>query len=296
MGHPSLLYFTRGVETTSDAMRFSIVTPSLRQLHWLKRAVRSVADQQGVEVEHIIQDAGTGPELEEWVRTHSNAQLFVEKDHGMYDAVNRGLARATGEICAYLNCDEQYLPGTLARVARCFAEHPEADAVAGDYLIIGQKNELLSFRKVTPLRRSMILTDHLYAYTCALFFRRRLFEEGLRFNDRLRVIADGEWVAEALRAGCRFQLLHEYLSTFVFSGENLSLQGIATQERLAARKKLPVWMRVAAPLLRAYRHLEKLRAGGYASKPLTYEIYPDPEATERVRFVEERPRFQYPAI
>ena len=75
-------------------MRFSIVTPSFRQLAWLKRAVRSVADQQGVEVEHIIQDAGTGPELEEWVRTHSTAQLFVEKDHGMYDAVNRGLARA----------------------------------------------------------------------------------------------------------------------------------------------------------------------------------------------------------
>src|SRR4051794_13000425 len=67
----------------SLAMRFSIVTPSFRQLAWLKRAVRSVADQQGVEVEHIIQDAGTGPELEEWVRTHSSARLFVEKDNGM---------------------------------------------------------------------------------------------------------------------------------------------------------------------------------------------------------------------
>src|SRR3954464_10648572 len=102
------------------AMQFSIVTPSFRQLSWLKRAVRSVADQKGVEVEHIIQDAGTGPELETWVRENSNAQLFVEKDNGMYDAVNRGLARAQGEICAYLNCDEQYLPGTLEKVAQCF--------------------------------------------------------------------------------------------------------------------------------------------------------------------------------
>src|SRR3954469_15951039 len=171
-------------------MRFSIVTPSFRQLAWLKRAVRSVADQQEVEVEHIIQDAGTGPDLEDWVRTQSPAQLFVEKDNGMYDAVNRGLARATGEICAYLNCDEQYLPGTLARVARCFAENPWADAVAGDYLIIGPGNELLSYRKVTPLRRSMILTDHLYAFTCALFFRRYVFEEGARFNSELKIIGD----------------------------------------------------------------------------------------------------------
>src|SRR5947209_2464124 len=145
-------------------MRFSIVTPSFRQLAWLKRAVRSVADQQGGEVEHIIQDAGTGPELEEWVRTQTTAQLFVEKDHGMYDAVNRGLARATGDICAFLNCDEQYLPGTLARVARCFEENPWADAVAGDYLVIGEHNELLAFRKITPPRRAMILTDHLYTY------------------------------------------------------------------------------------------------------------------------------------
>lgn len=90
-------------------MQFSIVTPSFRQLGWLKRCVRSVADQEGVSFEHIIQDAGTGPELDEWVRGNSNAQLFVEKDEGMYDAVNRGFARAKGEFCAYLNCDEQYL-------------------------------------------------------------------------------------------------------------------------------------------------------------------------------------------
>ena len=78
-------------------MRFSVVTASFRQLAWLKRCVRSVADQRG-EVEHLIQDAGTGVELEEWVRAHSSAQLKVEKDGGMYDALNRGFARATGEF------------------------------------------------------------------------------------------------------------------------------------------------------------------------------------------------------
>ena len=277
-------------------MRFSIVTPSFRQLAWLKRAVRSVADQQGVEVEHIIQDAGTGPELEAWVRGNSTAQLFVEKDNGMYDAVNRGLARATGDICAYLNCDEQYLPGTLARVARCFEENPSADAVAGDYLVIGADNELLSFRKVTPLRRSMILTDHLYAFTCAIFFRRRLFTEGLRFNDQLRDVADAQWVTEVLRAGHRFALVHEYLTTFVFTGENRSVGEVARQERLAARARLPLWMRAAAPALRAYRHVEKLLAGGYASRPISYEIYPSEDAVERARFTAERPSFRYPGV
>ena len=277
-------------------MRFSIVTPSFRQLAWLKRAVRSVADQQGVEVEHIIQDAGTGPELEEWVRTQSSAQLFVEKDKGMYDAVNRGLARATGDICAYLNCDEQYLPGTLARVARCFEEHPEADAVAGDFLVIGVNNELLSFRKVTPLRAPMILTDHLYAQTCALFYRRRVIESGLRFDEHLRAIADEKWVVAALRAGWRFQLLHEYLSTFVFTGENLGIDAGSRAELAETRRRLPLWMRAAAPLLRATRHVEKLLAGGYASGPISYEIYPGEDATGRKSFTVERPSFRYPQL
>src|SRR5688500_16237147 len=103
---------------------FSIVTPSLRQLAWLRRCVRSVADQ-GVALEHLIQDAGTGQELEEWVRTHASARLEVQADAGVYDGLNRGFARATGEVFAFLHCDEQYLPGALARVEAAFAGEPE---------------------------------------------------------------------------------------------------------------------------------------------------------------------------
>ena len=85
-------------------------------------------------MEHLIQDAGTGAELEEWVQ-HSSAQLQVEKDSGMC-ALNRGFARATGEIFSLLNCDEQYLPGTLAKVEALFASDPQLDLVVGDCLIV----------------------------------------------------------------------------------------------------------------------------------------------------------------
>src|SRR5205807_8647188 len=77
---------------------FSIITPSFQQLDWLRLALASVADQEGVEVEHIIQDAGSEGVQEIFrnsaeVSVHSrgyNAKLFVEKDAGMYDAINRG--------------------------------------------------------------------------------------------------------------------------------------------------------------------------------------------------------------
>ena len=127
-------------------MKFSIVTPSFRQLSWLKRCVRSVADQ-GVEVEHLIQDAGTGADLEAWIAAHSTARLAVETDSGMYDALNRGFSRATGEVCAWLNCDEQYLPGTLAKVRTIFQNEPETDWVVGDHLLINADGTLRSYRR-----------------------------------------------------------------------------------------------------------------------------------------------------
>src|ERR1019366_9421237 len=109
----------------------SIVTPSFNQIEWLRLAVASVADQEGVDYEHIIQDGGTDGVVEilesEFGNLGKRLRVFVEKDTGMYDAVNRGLRQGQGEICAYLNCDEQYLPGTLPRVAEFFSRYPEID-------------------------------------------------------------------------------------------------------------------------------------------------------------------------
>lgn len=85
---------------------------------------RLVVDQKRVELEHIIQDVGT-PGIEDFLLSDfedllesKHLKLWVEKDGGLYDAVNRGYRRATGDILAYLNWDEQYLPGALKTLKR----------------------------------------------------------------------------------------------------------------------------------------------------------------------------------
>lgn len=273
---------------------FSIVTPSLRQLPWLKRCARSVADQAGVEVEHLVQDGGSGPEVEEWARTQPAVKLSVQPDSGMYDAINKALKRASGEVCAILNCDEQYLPGTLARVERAFAENPGVDLVAGDFLVVDPQQQLLAFRKVTPLRAEMILTDHLYAFTCALFFRRRLLEEGFWFDASLKDVADGEWVARVLQAGHRAAIVPEYLSAFTFTGTNRSVGEIAKAEKRAAQGKLSVALRVAAPVLRLWRRGEKLMRGGYSRRAIRYEVFVGEDDDVRTAITCARPRWRYP--
>ena len=106
-------------------MDFTIVTPSFRQLEQLGCCIASVADQEGVTLEHIVQDDGTEgfgdfakKMAERWPDRSCYQRVMVsEKDGGMYGAINRGFEKAKGSICAYLNCDEQYLPGVLKNVS-----------------------------------------------------------------------------------------------------------------------------------------------------------------------------------
>src|SRR5258708_6486422 len=115
--------------------QFSIITPSFRSSQWLRLCIASVADQ-GVSLEHIVQDAGSDDGTLDWLPSDKRVTSFIEKDAGMYDAVNRGLRRAKGQLLAYLNCDEQYLPGGLRKVAEYFDNHPETEILFANLVAI----------------------------------------------------------------------------------------------------------------------------------------------------------------
>jgi glycosyltransferase involved in cell wall biosynthesis len=85
-------------------MLYSIITPSFRQLDHLTRCAASVmAQRTDVKLEHIIQDGGTGDDFDSWASGQSFAKCFQEPDGGMYDAINRGFIKSSGEILAWLN-------------------------------------------------------------------------------------------------------------------------------------------------------------------------------------------------
>src|ERR1700730_3929843 len=206
----------------------SIITPSYGQLPWLRLAAASVADQQGVDVEHIVQDGGT-PKIEQMLNSEfrglinvkKRVRLFVEKDAGMYDAVNRGLAKAHGEICGYLNCDEQYLVGALAKVVSFFTAHPEVDVLFGDVILVNNQARPISYRRTILPTLRHIRFAHLNTASCATFFRRRLLERGFYFDPQWKSIGDAVWVATLLEANVAMATLHEPLAIFTQTGQNL---------------------------------------------------------------------------
>ncbi len=244
-------------------LKISIVTPSYRQLPWLKLCAASVADQQGVAVEHIIQDANSGPELEEWVRQNTSAKLVVESDAGMYDAINRGLRRAQGDICAYLNCDEQYLPGALRRVADYFAQHPETDVLFGDSIVVDSSLIPLAYRRVILPGRWHTLLRPLPVLTCSTFFRRKLVDDGALFDTSWKITGDKAWILDLLARGYRMAVIHEPLAVFALTGDNLSQHHHIHAERSRWKKSIPPAVRLAKPLIRADHIFRKWKEGAY---------------------------------
>ncbi len=109
--------------------KISVVTPSLDQARWLEQALVSVQQQPGVAIEHIVIDGGSRDGSLAIIERHRArlAHAVSEPDAGQFDAVNKGFARATGEIMGWLNADDVYLPGALTTVAEIFAAFPQID-------------------------------------------------------------------------------------------------------------------------------------------------------------------------
>ena len=274
----------------------SVVTPSYRQAEWLRLCAASVADQvvPGLEIEHIVQDALTGPEVVEALRPFPQVHLISEKDDGMYDAINRGWAQARGDIVCWLNCDEQYQPGTLARVAAFFRDHPDTDVLFGDVVVVDENGAYRCSRQVLQPQLHHTWVVQLATWSCATFLRRSLVtERGFTFDPRWRVGGDGAWMVRLLRAGVRTAVMRHYLSAFVDSGDNLGLQPRAVEENRALAAEAPEWVRGLRPLWIGLHRLRRMMHGLYRPRPFSYEIYTPASPRQRVRFDVPQPTFYW---
>jgi glycosyltransferase involved in cell wall biosynthesis len=276
-------------------VRISIVTPSYRRSAWLKLCLASVADQPG-EIEHIVQDAGSDDGTLDWLPGDPRVKTFVEKDLGMYDGINRGLRRAGGDILAYLNCDEQYLPGALLAVTDFFAEHPAIDVLFGDVVMVDSGGNYLYHRKMqTPLKYHT-WTCHLSTLSCAMFFRRRVaFDYGGLFNPSLRDVGDGEWIVRLLRRGAPMAVLGQFTSAFTCTGTNMSKGENARREARELRHSAPLWARGLKPLFVLQHRLRRLAGGMYSQQPFAYEVFTRASLQHRRRFDVRHPTCRAPA-
>ncbi|HOP99215.1 MAG TPA: glycosyltransferase [Verrucomicrobiota bacterium] len=266
-------------------MKLSIVTPSFRSAQWLKLCIASVADQQGVEVEHIVQDSCSDDGTGDWLPADKRVRAFIEKDNGMYDAVNRGFRRASGDILAYLNCDEQYLPGALRQVHDFFAARPEVDVAVADTVVTDAAGNYVCHRyALRPYGHALWVTFPVL--TCALFIRRRVLDPmGIYLDTRWKDLGDLFWAMEFVKRGLRISVLPAFTSVFADTGENMNLKPNAIREKELKWQMAPPWVKIMRYPIQIHNRLRLFARNIPPQKPFDYSIYtlasPDRRVTLR---------------
>ncbi len=194
----------------------SIVTPSFGQGSFIERTICSVLDQAYPNLEYFVQDGGSKDDTVE-VLVRYKEQLTgwaSEQDSGQSQAINRGLARTSGEIMAWLNSDDILLPGTLATVADFFERNPDVDVLYGDRLMIDE-NDMEIGRWIMPGHDCEVLTWADYVPQETMFWRRRIWEKaGGRIDESFRFAMDWDLLVRFRDAGAKFMHIPYFLAAF----------------------------------------------------------------------------------
>lgn len=275
-------------------MKFSIITPSFNMLPYLKLCRNSIMDQDHSNYEHIIIDGNSNDGTKKWLND-KKLNYTSEHDSGMYDAINKGLASATGDIISYLNCDEQYLPKTLNTVENFFNNNPNVDIIFGHALITNPDGSLICFRKAFQPRKHYIMASHLYVLSCTMFFRRSILDQGFLFNTDYKSIGDMHFVLQLLKNGFNVKYIDQYLSIFTWTGNNLSADQNSKNELRKLNDTFPRYVTLFNQPINMLRLIEKLLSGAYFTpKPLEYKLYVQDRSSDRILFSYQNIDFRWP--
>ena len=167
----------------------SVVTTSFNQARFLERTILSVLEQNYPSLEYIVLDPGSTDGSRAIIERYRDriTKIIFDRDSGPADALNCGLAQATGDFCAYINSDDALLPGAVSKAVKAFERHPEVDIIyAHGYMVDGDDRILRRVRS-TPfdLRR--------YLYAACRCSNSPLFSSGALSSLSMDLIPKREW-------------------------------------------------------------------------------------------------------
>ena len=201
-------------------MKISIITPSFNQGRFIEDAIRSVLDQHYPDVEHIVVDNCSGDETLNILRKYPHVRWISEPDHGQSHALNKGFRMATGEVLAWLNCDDFYLPGAFHAAAQALSD-PAVDGVYSDLQFCDVDGKIIKhYQSHRPAR--FLSLFHAFISSECFFFKRRVME-GIDISEDLHYCMDQEFAANLLYHDYNLRYLKASFAVFRWQGANKSL-------------------------------------------------------------------------
>jgi len=206
-----------------DRPDFTIVTASYNYGHFIGECLASVAEQEGVTLEHLVMDAGSKDDTAAVVADFPHASFFQEPDKGMTDGINKGFRKARGEWVMWLNADDRLKPGALRAVKDFASKHSEADVIYGGWDFIDGAGKFLRRMTLLPFDRRILIQQGCYIGSTACFYRRSTtLDEGHLLDADFGFCMDGEYYARLAHLKKRFVYFPMILADFRLHGESIS--------------------------------------------------------------------------
>jgi glycosyltransferase involved in cell wall biosynthesis len=248
-------------------MKLSVVTPNFNSSRWLATCVASVRHAMaGRDCEHWVVDGASKDGSVDYLKNEPGVRWLSEPDQGMYDALNKGIARSTGEIIGHLNADEQYNRVGLQVALALLEQRPDLDAVFSPTVMVDSEGEFLQLFKQVAIPTVTDAEWCMPVQSCSLLYRKRVWER-LAYDARFRLVGDHAWFYGQMKLGLRLALARDPIGIFTWRADNLSNSG-KSEDAFNGRSR-KTWRH---NLAKHHYRLRKLLAGGYRPDPVHYEI------------------------
>lgn len=195
----------------------SVITVVYNGEAHIEQSIKSVLAQTYSNIEYIIIDGASTDGTLDIIKNYESkiAQLVSEKDTGIYNAMNKGLTLATGEIIAILNADDYYYPETIQAVVGQFRQG-NPDVVYGDLTKLRVLNNKEYFKKVQP--NIKLVEQTMPIFHPATFVKKHVYDKVGGFNESYQLSADYDFIYKTYKAGFQFDYLPKTLTVFRIGG------------------------------------------------------------------------------
>lgn len=216
---------------TTDRPLISVIVPSFNQGRYIEETISSILGQSYPRIELIVIDGGSTDETGSIIAKYrdSIAYYVSEPDRGQADAINKGFRAAKGDILAWLNSDDMYMPGALEKVANAIGDVVAPKFVYGGCLTFGQ-GRAYAKAYMPPDFDAALLGYRLYINQAASFWTRSLWEKTGELNEDYHYILDWDWFFRASKH-CSFITLRQFLSLYRYHDTHKTGTGGAVRRK-----------------------------------------------------------------